>query len=170
MELASMLAGERFSDHPRSVSRVVAAFMRGYNDVLDDDRRQNLYEYAARTVGTAGSSATEELRLRRLLEWADEMWACRSRWSIAARLRRSSANSKRLRNASAAAHYAIRSIGRISDETHAAALAMVDELIEIRSGSRDGRRQAGSRARLSSPANTIAQTATASQVQTVANV
>ena len=52
MELASMLAGERFSDHPRSVSRVVAAFMRGYNDVLDDDRRQNLYEYAARTVGT----------------------------------------------------------------------------------------------------------------------
>jgi hypothetical protein len=42
MELASMLAGERFSDRPRSVSRALAAFLRGYNDLLDDKRRQDL--------------------------------------------------------------------------------------------------------------------------------
>ena len=54
MELASMLAGEGFTDHPRSVSRPIASFMRGYNDLLDDRRRADLYRYAAQTVGTAG--------------------------------------------------------------------------------------------------------------------
>ena len=34
MELASMLAGERFTDSPRSVCPVVAAFMRTYNDAI----------------------------------------------------------------------------------------------------------------------------------------
>jgi hypothetical protein len=32
MELASMLAGERFSDHPKSVCRVIAGFLRAYYD------------------------------------------------------------------------------------------------------------------------------------------
>ena len=52
MELASMLAGEPFSDHPRSVSPTIAAVLRGYNDMLDDDRRRDLYAYAAEVVGT----------------------------------------------------------------------------------------------------------------------
>ena len=47
MELASMLAGEGFSDHPRSVSRPIASFLRGYNDLVDDRRREDLYGYAA---------------------------------------------------------------------------------------------------------------------------
>jgi hypothetical protein len=36
VELASMLAGERFSDHPRSVCPVIASFMRALNDELGD--------------------------------------------------------------------------------------------------------------------------------------
>jgi hypothetical protein len=52
MELASMLAGESFSDHPRSVCPVVGMVMRAYNDGIDDDRRQDLYAYASAAVGT----------------------------------------------------------------------------------------------------------------------
>ena len=52
MELASMLAGEPFSDHPSSTCPVIGAFLRAYNDGLPDDRRQDLYEYAAKVVGT----------------------------------------------------------------------------------------------------------------------
>src|ERR1044072_7923842 len=43
MELSSMLAGEPFSDRPRCVDPVIAAFLRTYNDGLDDRRRQDLY-------------------------------------------------------------------------------------------------------------------------------
>jgi hypothetical protein len=52
MELASMLAGERFSDHPAAVCPVIAAFLRTYNDLVEDDRRQELYAYASLAIGT----------------------------------------------------------------------------------------------------------------------
>ena len=52
MELASMLAGERFSDHPRAVCPVIAMVLRAYNDGIDKERRQDLYTYAAGVVGT----------------------------------------------------------------------------------------------------------------------
>jgi hypothetical protein len=39
MELASMLAGERFTDRPKSVCPVIAAFLRGYNDALPECER-----------------------------------------------------------------------------------------------------------------------------------
>jgi hypothetical protein len=69
MELASMLAGERFTDRPRSVSPVIGAFLRAYNDRLDDERRQDLYEYAARVVGTSTSRRIERARSERCCEW-----------------------------------------------------------------------------------------------------
>ena len=65
MELASMLAGERFSDHPRSVCRVIASFLRAYNDAVDDRRRQDLYRCAAQVVGTRSSWATARARIAR---------------------------------------------------------------------------------------------------------
>jgi hypothetical protein len=43
MELASMLAGEPFSDHPQAVCPVIGSFLRAYNDRIDDRRRQDLY-------------------------------------------------------------------------------------------------------------------------------
>jgi hypothetical protein len=65
LELASMLAGERFSDHPRAVCRVIAAFLRSYNDSIDDGRRHDLLGCAAAVVGTRDSRPTERARLAR---------------------------------------------------------------------------------------------------------
>jgi hypothetical protein len=65
MELASMLAGERFTDHPRSACPVVAAFLRAYNDAVDDARRQDLYGCAADVVGSRDSRATRRARMAR---------------------------------------------------------------------------------------------------------
>jgi hypothetical protein len=61
-----MLAGERFSDRPRSVCRVIGAFLRAYNDGLDERRLQHLYAYASRVVGTtkAVTRARGQLCLR----------------------------------------------------------------------------------------------------------
>jgi hypothetical protein len=62
VELASMLAGEPFTDHPISVCPVIAALLRSYNDRVDDSRRQILYPYAAKIVGTRGSAHLEHMR------------------------------------------------------------------------------------------------------------
>jgi hypothetical protein len=72
MELASMLAGEPFSDRPRCASPVITGFLRAYNDLLDDGRRQDLRPYAAAVVGTRADRGTEVSRGRRCLEWAEE--------------------------------------------------------------------------------------------------
>jgi hypothetical protein len=77
MELASMLAGERFSDHPRSVCRVIAGFLRAYNDAIDRDRRKDLFACAAAVVGTRGSRSTERARIEWVLATLDDLGA---RW------------------------------------------------------------------------------------------
>ena len=69
MELASMLAGEPFSDHPRSACPVIGAFLRAYNDRLDEHWRQDLYEYAAKVVGTRSTIEIECQRARMCREW-----------------------------------------------------------------------------------------------------
>jgi hypothetical protein len=63
MELASMLAGERFSDHPRAVCRLVGSVLRTCNDRFDDDTRQRLYRYASEAVGSAGGPEMLKQRL-----------------------------------------------------------------------------------------------------------
>jgi hypothetical protein len=72
IELASMLAGDRFSDHPPSVCPVIAGFLRGYNDLVPEDELAELYPVAARVVGSAGPRSVRRDRARRLLEWARE--------------------------------------------------------------------------------------------------
>jgi hypothetical protein len=72
MELASQLAGERFSDHPKSVSPVIGGLLRQYNDAIDDVRRQALLRYAALVVGTRAAPEAELARARRCVEWAAE--------------------------------------------------------------------------------------------------
>jgi hypothetical protein len=131
MELASMLAGESFTDHPGSVSPAIASFLRNYNDVLDDRRRQDLYEYAAKAVGTTGSVDDERRRVARLLSWGDEVWRQRWGWMILGRLRSRIVRGDRWRYPEAAARYALDAIGKLSDDKHAAALALVDELIAL---------------------------------------
>jgi hypothetical protein len=131
MELASMLAGEPFSDHPRSVSRPISAFLRGYNDLVDGERRQDLYAYAARVVGTAAGETVELARARRLIAWGDSRWERGGRLGFLHRLRRSSARGRQLLDPDAAGIYAVHSIARISDATHASVLRLLDELIAM---------------------------------------
>jgi len=70
MELASMLAHEPFSDRARSISPTIGAFLRTYNDGLDDTLRQDLYPVAAAIVGTAARRAVERERINRCLAFA----------------------------------------------------------------------------------------------------
>jgi hypothetical protein len=62
MELSSLLAGEGFTDRPRCVDGVLAAYMRALNDRLGARDRQRLLPYAARAVGTAGDGHGERRR------------------------------------------------------------------------------------------------------------
>jgi hypothetical protein len=131
MELASMLAGEPFSDHPAAVCPVIGSFLRAYNDSIDDDRRQDLYGYAARVVGSRAAISVQRDRAERLADWAFEMqrrqWT--SRYLPLARLRMASL--RRQPSAHAVGTYAVRAIPKHTEETHAEALALLDELMAI---------------------------------------
>lgn len=130
MELASLLAGERFSDHPRSVCRLIGAFLRGYNDMIDDDRRQDLYACAASVVGTAGPPELEILRAERLARWTDEVSAERP-YAVLGRIRRCLRRRHRPTEPEACARQAVMAVRKPTDATHAAVLRLVDELVEI---------------------------------------
>jgi hypothetical protein len=75
VELASMLAGEPFSDHPKTVCPVIAAYMRALNDGLGDLERQELYGYAAAIVRTRASRRLRRARARACARWSAELGA-----------------------------------------------------------------------------------------------
>jgi len=130
MELASMLAGERFSDHPLSVCPVIGAFLRAYNDSVDDRRRQDLYAYASKVVGSRASRAVQRTRAERLAAWA---WERRQR-----RWTRVLFFSPRLRALALEPQpdfvgtRAVSAIRTHDDHTHREVLALIDELLAIR--------------------------------------
>jgi hypothetical protein len=72
-ELTSMLAGERFSDQPRTACPAVTAFVRGYNDGVDDGRRQDLFAVAALLVGSARGADVVHERVWRCIMFAREL-------------------------------------------------------------------------------------------------
>jgi hypothetical protein len=123
MELASMLAGEPFTDAPRTVSPVLAATLRGYNDGLDDERRQTLKRFAAASLGTA-TGRQDEKRRRRMVRQATVVTA-------------SGGPRGRLARILAADPYLVaRSIARrvaVSDDDalHAAMIALVESLVAV---------------------------------------
>jgi hypothetical protein len=126
MELASMLAGEPFGDRPRSVCPVIGAVLRPYNDCVGPDRRQDLYAYAARVVGTRASRKITALRARTALRFfAEEAAPARrtrlSPFGFALAAWRLPAISR------ASARYARASSG----ESHAVLLSLVDRLIAL---------------------------------------
>ena len=135
MELASMLAGESFTDHPVSVCPVIGSFLRAYNDSIDDSRRQALYEYASRVVGSRSAQCTQQARADRLAVWADEMYRSRRKWFLRSPFRAI----ERLRKppVDAIGTYAVHAIRRHTEETHLAVLGLIDELLTI--GVRDDR-------------------------------
>ena len=53
MEAASWLAGESWSDHPRSVHGAIAGVARAVNDEVDDAERQQLWPLILASLGTA---------------------------------------------------------------------------------------------------------------------
>jgi hypothetical protein len=127
MELASMLAGESFSDHPASVCPVIGSLLRSYNDVIDDRRRQDLYVYASKVVGSRGSSDVQLERIERLASWPGTF---RPRRRLMPRIRR--------RHPTVTLHYVeamtrrvIAAARRDLDAAHPHVLALVNELLEI---------------------------------------
>jgi hypothetical protein len=129
MELASMLAGEKFTDHPESVCPAIGSFLRAYNDSVEDDRRQDLYAYAARVVGSQSSAEVERARAERLLDWAAER--NERRWTRLLPPSVRNLGSNRRPPIDACGTHAVRSIRRHTDASHAAVLALIDELLEM---------------------------------------
>lgn len=127
MELASVLAGEPFSAQPASVCPVIATFMRYYNDLIDDRRRQALIPYAAHVVGTRVDADTEARRARVCRRWVTSVarpgLRHRPFWTMLG-FRRAE------RNAAAAAYAAL--VASASPDYHDRALRLLDELIARR--------------------------------------
>ena len=70
VELASVIAEERFSDRPRCVCPVIGAFLRGWNDRAPHAERQRLGPYATRIVGSRGTRSVTRERRDLCLEWS----------------------------------------------------------------------------------------------------
>lgn len=130
IEVASMLAGEPFSDHPVTVCPVIGAFLRAYNDALDDQRRQDLLPYAALVVGTRGDRWLCEARAARCREFAARRVPSGPWWT---RRRRPPALPVSSRPENAALH-AARAVSPPTESSHARVLAFLDELIAPGSG------------------------------------
>ncbi len=69
MEAAAYFAHEPWSDHPKCVSPVIGAFLRRWNDDLDDEGRQKLVPYIAKVVGTNTGQADDERRGWMVTDW-----------------------------------------------------------------------------------------------------
>jgi hypothetical protein len=128
MELASMLADEPFSDRPENASRVIGAFLRTYNDGLDDERRQDLYPLASLIVGSSAGRAVERERASRCLELARSLGAGLPAGRGAIGIATPEASG------SWAALAALRT--GPTDEVHARTLEFARELIGVRAGRR----------------------------------
>jgi hypothetical protein len=70
MELASIVANEGFSDRPRCVCEVIAAFLRDWNDRSSHAQRQQLRPYARRVVGSRSGRSVTRRRRDLCLIWA----------------------------------------------------------------------------------------------------
>jgi hypothetical protein len=70
MELASIVANESFSDRPRCVCVVIAAFLRDWNDRSGHAQRQQLRPYALRVVGSRSERSVTRRRRDLCLIWA----------------------------------------------------------------------------------------------------
>lgn len=132
MELASMLAGEQFTDQPQSVCPVISSFLRSYNDSIDDRRRQDLYGLASKVVGSRASERTHRARAKRLAAWTLD-YPRRHQTRLFRFLRRRETVPRRIEDIGP---YAVAEIQKHTDETHAKVLGLVDELLCMGDGRR----------------------------------
>jgi hypothetical protein len=70
VELASMVAGEKFTDRPKCVCPVIGSFLRCWNDHAGYADRQRLQPYASRVVGTGGYRRISRIRRDVCLSYA----------------------------------------------------------------------------------------------------
>jgi hypothetical protein len=128
MELASMLAGEEFSDHPECVCPVIGSFLRAYNDSINDERRQDLYAYASKVVDSRSRPEIEHKRTQRLMRWTAERTNGRwTRFLLPARFPALTFEPE----PDSAGGRAVRAIKRHTARTHAQALGLIDELLAM---------------------------------------
>ncbi len=133
VELASMLADEPFTDKPASVSPVIREFLRDYNDDLDYRRRQDLHEVAVRVVGTAGDRAADRRRAQMCVEWVGEQCDASPPGQVPMWWVKLSGAFGRHQVAGA---YAARAAACLaSDQTHRAALDLVERMVAVGGGS-----------------------------------
>jgi hypothetical protein len=136
MELASMLAGERFGDRPPSVCPVIGALLRAYNDNVDKPRRPDLYRYAADAVDTRRDHAVTHRRAEAAIKWA------RKRRELGAgshkKIKKLPVPPTPEAGRDQIAFYVLGSLerrgqrrGRWTEESHEAMLALLDWLISI---------------------------------------
>lgn len=130
MELSSMLAGEAFSDHPISVCPVIGSLLRAHNDAIDDGRRQDLYAYAARVVGSRSSRAVQEARAARVIAWSTHVKQRQAATSHLPWAFRTFSRLLKMLFLETPAHAFYR-LTEHSDETHAEVLALIDELLAM---------------------------------------
>jgi hypothetical protein len=126
LELASMLAGDRFGDRPVSVCPVIGAILRAYNDNVDDRRRQDLYRFAADAVGTRRDYRVQRVRADAAIDWALVRYRERGGTLLAP------PDPEGLRDE--IGYYVVGALhgrGRWSDDEHASMIALVENLIEI---------------------------------------
>jgi hypothetical protein len=71
VELASMVAGEPFSDRPDCVCEVIAAYLRAWNDRAGYSQRQRLLPYTTRVIGSRADRATTRHRRDLCLIWGE---------------------------------------------------------------------------------------------------
>ena len=83
MEAAAFFAGEKHSDHPACVSPVLGAFLRNWNDSVDDDFRQKLKPYIQRVIDTA-NDGKDEVRAWMATDWLVRV--CAPAWLDLAKL------------------------------------------------------------------------------------
>ena len=69
MEAVAFIAGESWSDHPQCACPIIGAFLRRWNDDLNDTDRQMLKPYIRRLVGTRSSVEVEQRRAWMLTDW-----------------------------------------------------------------------------------------------------
>jgi hypothetical protein len=129
MEMASMLSGEPFSDHPPSVCPVIGAFLRVYNDAVDDDWRQDLYGYAARVVDSRSNEDVTALRAAHLAERTRQLRKARRRWPLGVGLL---IGFWWTPGFTPDASFAVSELVQRGRDGHLAALALVDEMLAIR--------------------------------------
>jgi hypothetical protein len=130
LELASMLAGDRFGDRPVSVCPVIGAILRAYNDNVDDPRRQDLYRFAADAVDTRRDYRVQRRRADLALAWAVTGYERRGGTLLAAPDPEGPRDD--------IGYYVVgslaaggRRLGDWSDGEHTAMLALLEQLIEI---------------------------------------